>query len=119
MDFKCVVVFALITLYYLIRWQRQIVDFPSDQPARLQKFIMGGIYPMLGWVLHFMPFVIMGRVTYVHHYVPALYFAMIVFCFEIELWTSKLNKKGASAVSKVALPYTWRCTLLLVLHFYI
>ena len=27
---------------------------------------------------------------------------MIVFCFEIELWTSKLNKKGASAVSKVA-----------------
>ncbi|CAD1811235.1 Dolichyl-phosphate-mannose--protein mannosyltransferase 2 [Candida parapsilosis] len=97
-----VVVFALITLYYLIRWQRQIVDFPSDQPARLQKFIMGGIYPMLGWGLHFMPFVIMGRVTYVHHYVPALYFAMIVFCFEIELWTSKLNKKGASAVSKVA-----------------
>lgn len=95
-----VVLFAFIVLYYLIRWQRQYVDF-SD-PHKLKVFLMGGIYPMFGWGLHFMPFLIMGRVTYVHHYVPALYFAMIVFCYEVESFTRKLNSSDASTAKKLA-----------------
>lgn len=86
-----VVVFAFLTLYFLIRWQRQIVDFPSSNPQKLKSFLMGGIYPMFGWGLHFMPFVIMGRVTYVHHYVPALYFAMLIFTYEVELFSTPLK----------------------------
>ena len=62
---------------------------------------MGGIYPMFGWGLHFLPFAIMGRVTYVHHYVPALYFAMLVFCYEVESFSSRLNKPNASPVLKL------------------
>lgn len=86
-----VVVFAGLVLYYLIRWQRQIVDFPSSNPRKLKLFLLAGIYPMFGWGLHYMPFVIMGRVTYVHHYVPALYFAMIVFVYEVESFTSYIS----------------------------
>lgn len=86
-----VILFAGLTLYYLIRWQRQINDFEHNA-HQLKLFVMGGIYPMFGWGLHFMPFVIMGRVTYVHHYVPALYFAMLVFCFEVEHFTTPLTK---------------------------
>ncbi|CAI5758209.1 unnamed protein product [Candida verbasci] len=95
-----VILFAFITLYYLIRWQRQYVDFDSK---KLNKFLMGGIYPMFGWGLHFMPFVIMGRVTYVHHYVPALYFAMIVFCYEVELFTKDLNTSVAKKLTYAAI----------------
>lgn len=80
-----VIVFCFVTLYYLIRWHRQIDDFADGK--KLRVFIMGGIYPMFGWGLHFMPFVIMGRVTYVHHYLPALYFAMLVFVWEVEAAT--------------------------------
>ncbi|KAK6462399.1 dolichyl-phosphate-mannose-protein mannosyltransferase 2 [Scheffersomyces coipomensis] len=96
-----VIVFAFLTVYHLIRWQRQIVDFPTEQPNKLRLFLMGGIYPMFGWGLHFMPFVIMGRVTYVHHYVPALYFAMIVLCYEIEYFTAPLALANASAKAKI------------------
>ncbi|KAF9068047.1 dolichyl-phosphate-mannose-protein mannosyltransferase [Rhodocollybia butyracea] len=32
-----------------------------------------------GWALHFLPFLIMGRVTYIHHYLPTLYFAVLMF----------------------------------------
>lgn len=95
-----VVLFAFITLYHLIRWQRQIEDFPSSTPQKLKLFLMGGIYPMFGWGLHFMPFVIMGRVTYVHHYVPALYFAMIVFVYEVETFTLPL-KNSNNSVHKI------------------
>lgn len=85
-----VIVFAGLTLYYLVRYQRQYNDFSNKET--LQKFLMGGIYPMFGWGLHYMPFLVMGRVTYVHHYLPALYFAMLVFCFEVEHFTAPLKK---------------------------
>lgn len=84
-----VILFCFITLYHLIRWQRQINDFPTKNS--LKVFLMSGIYPMFGWGLHFMPFVIMGRVTYVHHYLPALYFAMLVFVYEIEAFTRRFR----------------------------
>lgn len=82
--------FFFVVIWYVVRWQRQIVDFPASDPQKLKLFIMGGIYPMFGWGLHFVPFVIMGRVTYVHHYVPALYFAMIIFVYELESLTRGL-----------------------------
>lgn len=88
-----VILFCFITLYHLIRWQRQINDFPTKNS--LKVFLMSGIYPMFGWGLHFMPFVIMGRVTYVHHYLPALYFAMLVFVYEIEAFTRRFRSNKA------------------------
>ncbi|KAH3684180.1 hypothetical protein WICPIJ_004823 [Wickerhamomyces pijperi] len=84
-----VVVFAFLVIYYLIRWQRQYRDF--DNKDDLNLFVMGGIYPMFGWGLHFMPFVIMARVTYVHHYLPALYFALLVLCYVFEIGIAKLR----------------------------
>ncbi|CCH45891.1 dolichyl-phosphate-mannose-proteinmannosyltransferase [Wickerhamomyces ciferrii] len=78
-----VILFALLVLYYLIRWQRQFRDFKDDK--KLNLFLLGGIYPMFGWGLHYVPFIIMARVTYVHHYLPALYFAMLIFTYLIEL----------------------------------
>jgi len=49
-----------------------------------------GFYPVVGWVLHYLPFIAMGRVTYVHHYYPALYFAILTagFCadFTTRTW---------------------------------
>ncbi|CUM65149.1 uncharacterized protein PRCAT00002776001 [Priceomyces carsonii] len=96
-----VVLFAFIFLYYVIRWQRQFDDFPASNPKKLSLYVMGGIYPMFGWGLHFMPFVVMGRVTYVHHYVPALYFAMLVFCYEFEVFTLPL-KRSSNTIAKVA-----------------
>ncbi|CDK27242.1 unnamed protein product [Kuraishia capsulata CBS 1993] len=98
------VIFSLLVLYHLIRWQRQIDDFgvlksPEektvfDKSSDLNLFVMGGIYPMFGWGLHFLPFVIMSRVTYVHHYLPALYFAMMVFCYVVQVLTQRIKYVG-------------------------
>ncbi|KAJ2162364.1 Protein O-mannosyltransferase 2 [Coemansia sp. RSA 552] len=39
-----------------------------------------------GYVLHYVPFLFMGRVTYLHHYLPALYFALLLLAFELDFF---------------------------------
>lgn len=85
-----VVAFAALVVVLLLRWQRQYTDLAN--PGDVSVFLIGGIFPMLAWGLHFMPFVIMSRVTYVHHYLPALYFALLVMCYLFEAGLKGWNK---------------------------
>ena len=81
-------VFALITAWYLVRWQRGYKDLSLKE---IDHIHYSGLYPVLGWFLHYLPFVVMARVTYVHHYYPALYFAILTFGFSAD-WMLR-NKK--------------------------
>ncbi|VEU24004.1 DEKNAAC105283 [Brettanomyces naardenensis] len=109
-----VVFFVGLTVAYILRWQRQCDDFPQekvDEDLLYQKttddewnlFLMGGFYPFMGWLFHYLPFCIMGRVTYVHHYMPALYFAMIVFCYVVDWVDTRVKRKWFSAALYVSL----------------
>lgn len=71
-------ILALLVAWYLIRWQR---GYDELKPADIDQIHYAGIYPVIGWFLHYLPFVAMARVTYVHHYYPALYFAILTFGF--------------------------------------
>ncbi|ORX73693.1 PMT-domain-containing protein [Linderina pennispora] len=68
-------------LYFVLRWQRQCNDWPRNGFREFwdnSKFLWGG------WALHYIPFFLMGRVTYIHHYLPALYFALLQLAFDID-----------------------------------
>ncbi|KAI8620935.1 Dolichyl-phosphate-mannose-protein mannosyltransferase-domain-containing protein [Chytriomyces sp. MP71] len=39
---------------------------------------------ILGWIVNFIPYIVMPRVTYIHHYLPALQFGMILLAFIVE-----------------------------------
>lgn len=80
--------FGLIVVWYLIRWQRGYNDLSTRE---IDHIHYSGLYPVIGWVLHYFPFVIMARVTYVHHYYPALYFAILSAGFCTDWLTRKLN----------------------------
>jgi dolichyl-phosphate-mannose-protein mannosyltransferase len=83
-------VLGLIVLWHLVRWQRGYNELSRKDIAQIQY---AGIYPVIGWVFHYLPFVIMGRVTYVHHYYPALYFAILVAGFCVDWTTQRFNNK--------------------------
>ena len=53
-----IVLFIVSASVYLFRWQRHIVDFT---PAYIDHIHYAGVYPVLGWALHYLPFFIMGR----------------------------------------------------------
>lgn len=86
-------ILGLIVGYYLVRWQRGYVDLKQSE---IDYIHYSGLYPVLGWFLHYLPFVIMSRVTYVHHYYPALYFAILTAGFLMNWSTNPLAKRNRS-----------------------
>lgn len=84
-----ILVFGFVTLFYLCRWQRGYNDFSIDQ---VEKYAIAGIIPALGWFFHYLPFIVMARVTYVHHYLPAFYFALILLGFLVDHLTTRYVK---------------------------
>lgn len=75
------IVSVVALVYYLMRMQRKYVDM---EPREWDHFIYVGKIAFLGWFLHFFPFLIMGRVTYIHHYLPTLYFAVLMLAHLID-----------------------------------
>ncbi|KAI6813570.1 dolichyl phosphate-D-mannose:protein O-D-mannosyltransferase-like protein [Hortaea werneckii] len=81
--------FIGMIVWYAVRWQRGYDELTWKQ---LDHFHYSGVYPVIGWFLHYLPFVAMARVTYVHHYYPALYFAMLCCGFCLDWFTRDLRK---------------------------
>ncbi|RPA82888.1 putative dolichyl-phosphate-mannose--protein mannosyltransferase [Ascobolus immersus RN42] len=82
--------FGVAFLVYLLRWQRGCKDLTKED---IDEWHYHGFYPLIGWAFHYIPFIMMGRVTYVHHYYPALYFAILVFGFLFNFFCKKLPTK--------------------------
>ncbi|KAJ3390969.1 Protein O-mannosyltransferase 2 [Chytriomyces hyalinus] len=39
---------------------------------------------IVGWIINFIPYILMPRVTYIHHYLPAIQFGIILFAFILD-----------------------------------
>ncbi|PKK76569.1 PMT-domain-containing protein [Rhizophagus irregularis] len=89
------VIFVFTLLYYLIRRQRKYKDL---SPAQWDHFLYVGKVCGIGWLLHYLPFCIMGRVTYLHHYFPALYFSMLMAAFMMDHFTVSCKPKTKNII---------------------
>ncbi|KAG0362241.1 Protein O-mannosyltransferase 2 [Gamsiella multidivaricata] len=76
-----ILVFMSTCALYIIRRQRKFQDI---SPAEWEQFQYAGKILVGGWFLHYAPFCIMGRVTYLHHYFPALYFTLLLFSYILD-----------------------------------
>lgn len=77
---------------YTLRRHRGMFDW---SPAEWEHSLYVGSLAVVGWLLHFVPFMVMARVTYLHHYFPALYFAIIALAFSLEhfsLWLPQITR---------------------------
>lgn len=75
----------------LLNWKRGTQSFNE---VAFWKMVMWVGMPILGYVFHFLPFVLMSRVTYFHHYMPALYFAIIMTGSYLEYVTFDWRFRG-------------------------
>lgn len=87
-----------VIVFVLLQGQRQVVDL-NVLGDEWNFLLTAAILPFLGWILHYWPFIAMGRVTYLHHYVPALYFAIFVSGFLMDyLVAQRANRYVKHAV---------------------
>ena len=82
---------GLLVAWYLVRWQRGYKELSAIE---IDHIHYSGLYPVVGWFLHYFPFIAMARVTYVHHYYPALYFAILSAGFVTDWATRPLARKN-------------------------
>jgi dolichyl-phosphate-mannose-protein mannosyltransferase len=61
----------------VLRWQRGFKDYSNPVFKRFDYDI--GM-TVLGWAFHYFPFFLMARQLFLHHYFPALYFAIMAIC---------------------------------------
>ncbi|KAJ6127471.1 hypothetical protein N7523_003083 [Penicillium sp. IBT 18751x] len=93
-----IVAFGIGFLWYLLRWQRGYQELSKSD---IDHIHYSGLYPLIGWVLHYLPFIIMARVTYVHHYYPALYYAILTFGFCVDWVTRSINARVGAVIYAV------------------
>ncbi|KIM58534.1 glycosyltransferase family 39 protein [Scleroderma citrinum Foug A] len=102
--------FAALLGSYLLRQQRRYTDMDSNGWAH---FLYVGKIAFYGWFLHYAPFFIMGRVTYLHHYLPTLYFSVLMFahvldhCIFSAQWKEKTKRVGFGIVALLIVANFW------------
>ncbi|KAI8997834.1 Dolichyl-phosphate-mannose-protein mannosyltransferase-domain-containing protein [Pilobolus umbonatus] len=102
--------YSISLFIYTIRRKRQIDDMTS---GGWDHYVSVGKLFLLGWFLHYVPFFMMGRVTYLHHYFPALYFSIFMVPFLMEHFFSKASVR----VRNTAYTAVFTVVILNFIHF--
>ena len=69
-----IVVYVAFKGLSVLRWQRGFKDYDNVNFKRFDYEIGTSV---LGWTFHYFPFYLMQRQLFLHHYLPALYFAIM------------------------------------------
>ena len=72
-----IAVYLGVKVLAALRWQRGYSDY---RVTTFKRFDYEVGMMVMGWAFHYLPFFLMSRQLFLHHYFPALYFAVIVLC---------------------------------------
>lgn len=86
-----IVIFVALKGLATLRWQRGYKDYSNTVLKRFDYEIGTTV---LGWALHYFPFFLMQRQLFLHHYFPALYFAIIALCQIYDYVTTRVPGIG-------------------------
>lgn len=87
-----VAIWVVFKAIAVLRWQRSCNDYANTTFKRFDYEIGTSV---LGWALHYFPFYLMKRQLFLHHYFPALYFAIIALCQLFDYATARIPGAGA------------------------
>ncbi|KAF9581910.1 hypothetical protein BGW38_000903 [Lunasporangiospora selenospora] len=100
-----VVLYALIRILLVFRDKRGYRD--NFRGFRNYYEISGGFF-FMGWCFHYLPFFLMGRQLFLHHYLPALYFSILLLSVTFDLVCRFMpNRARLSALIIISLIAIW------------
>ncbi|EGW29916.1 uncharacterized protein SPAPADRAFT_68774 [Spathaspora passalidarum NRRL Y-27907] len=86
-----IVTFGIYVVISVFRWQ---LGQPVSKDKHVFNFNVQTFSYVLGWALHYLPFFIMGRQLFLHHYIPALYFGILALGHFLEIFTGYLTSRS-------------------------
>ncbi|KAG1888589.1 glycosyltransferase family 39 protein [Suillus subluteus] len=85
-----IITYMIVRGFLLLRAKRGYRDFDNTKVVKYDS-LCGFLF--VGYCMHYFPFFLMGRQLFLHHYFPALYFAILLNCAVFDLATSTLRPK--------------------------
>jgi len=79
--FACIIFVGLLTGLYLILKKCNVLGWTKEE---WNDYCYTALITIGGWALHYFPSFLMGRVLYLHHYFPAVYFGIFIIAFTLE-----------------------------------
>ncbi|KAF9319895.1 Protein O-mannosyl-transferase 1 [Linnemannia elongata] len=79
---------AAIVVYVMIRgllFLRDKRGYNDDFNGLREYYELSGGFFFMAWVYHYLPFYLMDRQLFLHHYLPALYFAILLLSVTFDL----------------------------------
>uniref|UniRef100_V5HA07 Protein O-mannosyltransferase 1 n=2 Tax=Ixodes ricinus TaxID=34613 RepID=V5HA07_IXORI len=77
----CLLLYMAIFSFYLLRRHRLVYDIPNDA---FEKFKFGGELCVVGYAMHVVPYFFADRTLFLHHYLPALLYKVLVLVVVLE-----------------------------------
>jgi dolichyl-phosphate-mannose-protein mannosyltransferase len=68
---------------------RPLYRWFADEVAAWKRYDWAIGVAVLGWAFHYLPFYLMKRQLFLHHYFPALYFAILALCQSWDFLTTR------------------------------
>ena len=76
-----VIVYVILLTFYLMRRKRQCFDISEEE---WEKFVNNAYVLLAGYLLHFLPFLFVERTLFLHHYLPAFIFKVLLTAATID-----------------------------------
>lgn len=77
----CVVIYSSLLIFYILRRRRMCFDITHEE---WNKFFNIGSTLLAGYFLHFLPFIFVERTLFLHHYLSAFVFKLLLTAATIE-----------------------------------
>lgn len=75
------------------------VKMEGMRKVHCHALMEGGGILLLGWLLHYLPFYIMGRILYYHHYFPAMLFSSMLTGITLDIFLQNFQLLFSSSIS--------------------
>ncbi|ALC44725.1 rt [Drosophila busckii] len=74
-------VYAALLIFYAIRRRRLCFDIPDSE---WQRFLSAGDAFFVGYLVHYLPYFFVDRTLFLHNYLPAFIFKLLLLCYVLE-----------------------------------
>ncbi|XP_006813212.1 protein O-mannosyl-transferase 1-like [Saccoglossus kowalevskii] len=87
-----IIVYIILMVVAFIRRIRQCQDLDEES---WERFVTSGVLFLGGWIINYLPFYLLERTLFLHHYLPALLFKIMLFPVAVELFSRYILRSGS------------------------